>query len=355
MACRGTICRTRARPCHWPGRTSRCPPGSEIRTYAKGLALRSRTELAYRLPAGMRRFAATAGIDPATAAPGARRAGNSGRRPGALGGRNRRTAAARANRRGTGSGAPLAVARRLWPKPGLWRPPAPGRSAGDQMKRMRPHNLCGATAGDGCRPACAAADCADGGGRRSGRAEGRARAHRRHRQRQRRDGRRVRRPPAPAAVPACSSRPTASRSPTSTSSPPAAPAMKCGLTDGKLYDAVIVGIDPVGDVALIQLLGRDDFPIAEIGDSDAVRDGRLGVRRRQSVPAGRRLHAVDHLRPGLGRAPLPVSRRHAAGIHRLPADRRRDQPRQLRRAAVRRRRAGSSASTAAARSKSAAA
>src|SRR4051812_43121107 len=29
--------------------------------------------------------------------------------------------------------------------------------------------------------------------------------------------------------------------------------MKCGMSDGKLYDAVIVGLDPVGDVALIKL------------------------------------------------------------------------------------------------------
>ncbi|NNJ24533.1 S1C family serine protease [Alienimonas chondri] len=50
-------------------------------------------------------------------------------------------------------------------------------------------------------------------------------------------------------------------------------AMKCGLNDGKVYDAVIVGTDPVGDVALIKLLGRDDFPVAEFGDSDAVRPG----------------------------------------------------------------------------------
>jgi S1-C subfamily serine protease len=48
------------------------------------------------------------------------------------------------------------------------------------------------------------------------------------------------------------------------------PFMKCGLNDGNVYDAVIVGIDPTGDVALIQLLGRDDFPLAQIGDSDAV-------------------------------------------------------------------------------------
>lgn len=49
--------------------------------------------------------------------------------------------------------------------------------------------------------------------------------------------------------------------------------MKCGLNDGELYDAVIVGIDPTGDVALIKLLGRDDFPFATIGDSDKVQVG----------------------------------------------------------------------------------
>jgi S1-C subfamily serine protease len=50
-------------------------------------------------------------------------------------------------------------------------------------------------------------------------------------------------------------------------------AMKCGMADGKLYDAVIVGLDPTGDVALIKLLGRDDFPHAEVADSDKVQVG----------------------------------------------------------------------------------
>jgi S1-C subfamily serine protease len=50
-------------------------------------------------------------------------------------------------------------------------------------------------------------------------------------------------------------------------------AMKCGMADGRLYDAVLVGIDPTGDVALIRLLGRDDFPHAELGDSDQARVG----------------------------------------------------------------------------------
>ena len=50
--------------------------------------------------------------------------------------------------------------------------------------------------------------------------------------------------------------------------------MKCGLSDGKLYDAVIVGIDPTGDIALIQLQGRSDFAFATPGDSDQVQVGQ---------------------------------------------------------------------------------
>ena len=49
--------------------------------------------------------------------------------------------------------------------------------------------------------------------------------------------------------------------------------MKCGLNDGVLYDAVIVGFDPTGDVALIKLLGRNDFPFAPLGNSDALSAG----------------------------------------------------------------------------------
>jgi S1-C subfamily serine protease len=54
---------------------------------------------------------------------------------------------------------------------------------------------------------------------------------------------------------------------------PAGNYMKCSMADGNLYEAVIVGIDPVGDVALIKLLGRDDFPAATMADSDAVEVG----------------------------------------------------------------------------------
>jgi S1-C subfamily serine protease len=54
---------------------------------------------------------------------------------------------------------------------------------------------------------------------------------------------------------------------------PTGPAMKCGLSDGRFVDAVLVGLDPGGDVALIKLLGNAEFPAAELGDSDSVRVG----------------------------------------------------------------------------------
>jgi len=54
---------------------------------------------------------------------------------------------------------------------------------------------------------------------------------------------------------------------------PAGIAMQCGLNDGRLYDAVLVGLDPTGDLAMIKLLGRDDFPAAQLADSDQVSIG----------------------------------------------------------------------------------
>lgn len=51
------------------------------------------------------------------------------------------------------------------------------------------------------------------------------------------------------------------------------PYLKCGLNNGVLYDAVVVGHDPTGDVSLIKMIGRSDFPFAVLGDSDRVRVG----------------------------------------------------------------------------------
>ncbi len=54
---------------------------------------------------------------------------------------------------------------------------------------------------------------------------------------------------------------------------PCGKALQCGMANGEIYDAVLVGVDPTGDVALVKLFGRDAFPCATLGDSDRVRAG----------------------------------------------------------------------------------
>ncbi|GHT44109.1 hypothetical protein FACS189454_00670 [Planctomycetales bacterium] len=53
--------------------------------------------------------------------------------------------------------------------------------------------------------------------------------------------------------------------------------MKCAMSDGKMYEAVLVGLDPVGDLALIKLSGRNDFPFANLADSDTVQVGEPAI------------------------------------------------------------------------------
>jgi len=58
------------------------------------------------------------------------------------------------------------------------------------------------------------------------------------------------------------------------------PVMRCGLADGVFYDAVLVGYDFLGDVALIKLLPKEPgkpFPFVELGNSDEVRLGESAV------------------------------------------------------------------------------
>ncbi|HVK14962.1 MAG TPA: trypsin-like peptidase domain-containing protein [Gemmataceae bacterium] len=54
------------------------------------------------------------------------------------------------------------------------------------------------------------------------------------------------------------------------------PTFACGLPNGEMYDAVTVGCDKTGDVALIKLFPKkpgDEFPIAELGDSGTLKPG----------------------------------------------------------------------------------
>ena len=46
-----------------------------------------------------------------------------------------------------------------------------------------------------------------------------------------------------------------------------------GIADGNLYRWKLIGTDPGGDVAIIRLIGKDDFPFSPLGNSDKVRVG----------------------------------------------------------------------------------
>ena len=51
----------------------------------------------------------------------------------------------------------------------------------------------------------------------------------------------------------------------------------CGLSTGEMYDAVLVGLDRGGDLALIKLIQKKDrevkFPVVAFGDSDKLKPG----------------------------------------------------------------------------------
>ncbi len=53
----------------------------------------------------------------------------------------------------------------------------------------------------------------------------------------------------------------------------------CGTSDGQMYDAVLVGLDREGDLALIKLIQKKDhevkFPVATLGDSDKLKPGDM--------------------------------------------------------------------------------
>jgi serine protease Do len=58
------------------------------------------------------------------------------------------------------------------------------------------------------------------------------------------------------------------------------PTFACGLSNGQLYDAVTVGVDMGGDVALIKLFPKtpgEKFPFAELGDSETVKPGDWSI------------------------------------------------------------------------------
>ncbi|TWT89968.1 putative periplasmic serine endoprotease DegP-like precursor [Pseudobythopirellula maris] len=74
---------------------------------------------------------------------------------------------------------------------------------------------------------------------------------------------------------------------------PCGPVMHCGTDDGRLHTAVLVGLDPTGDLALIKLLGEGPFRAAAIGDSDRVEVGD------EALVVGNPFLLADDFRPSV--------------------------------------------------------
>ncbi len=51
------------------------------------------------------------------------------------------------------------------------------------------------------------------------------------------------------------------------------PSIRVTLSDGRIFDAVLVGSDPVADLAVVKLEGASGLPTIEFGDSDALNVG----------------------------------------------------------------------------------
>lgn len=53
--------------------------------------------------------------------------------------------------------------------------------------------------------------------------------------------------------------------------------VRCGLPDGRIYPARVVGRDPTGDIALLKLSGQSAFPFVPLGDSNDLAIGEWAI------------------------------------------------------------------------------
>jgi S1-C subfamily serine protease len=86
--------------------------------------------------------------------------------------------------------------------------------------------------------------------------------------------------------------------------------VKVALSDKREFEAQIVLRDPRTDLAVLRLIGGDNFAVLELGDSDALVDSRRSIAWDESCAPGRVLETL-HYACG-GRPPIPPGARPPA-------------------------------------------
>ncbi|MCH7720765.1 MAG: trypsin-like peptidase domain-containing protein [Planctomycetes bacterium] len=81
-----------------------------------------------------------------------------------------------------------------------------------------------------------------------------------------------------------------------------------GLSDGKLYELEVLGIDPGGDTAMFRLTGKERFDFAELGDSDSLSPGD------RVLAVGNPFTLAEHYSPSVSMGVVTGVHRYQEGV-----------------------------------------
>lgn len=81
-----------------------------------------------------------------------------------------------------------------------------------------------------------------------------------------------------------------------------------GLSDGKLYELEVLGIDPGGDLAMFRLTGKERFDFAELGDSDSLSPGD------RVLAMGNPFTLAEHYSPSVSMGVVTGVHRYQEGV-----------------------------------------
>ncbi len=81
-----------------------------------------------------------------------------------------------------------------------------------------------------------------------------------------------------------------------------------GLSDGKMYELEVLGIDPGGDMAMFRLTGKERFDFAELGDSDSLSPGD------RVLAMGNPFTLAEHYSPSVSMGVVTGVHRYQEGV-----------------------------------------